>query len=88
MALFNQLTLCNILNGRNNLSTPELRAAIAAITDEQRGNALVFLECNTEELAGLPDKHGIQAVANVRNLLDYLTTNLTPTNLIKIWHSK
>ena len=62
MALFNQLTLRNILNGRNNLGTPELRAAVAAMTDEQRDNALVFLECNTKELAGLPDGRGIQAV--------------------------
>ena len=78
MALFNQLTLRNILNGRNNLGTPELRAAVAAMTDEQRDNALVFLECNTEELAGLPDGCGIQAVANVCNLLDYLPT-ISPT---------
>ena len=70
MALFNQLTLRNILNGRNNLGTPELRAAMVAMTDEQRDDALVFLECNTEELAGLPDGCGIQAVANVCNLLD------------------
>ena len=34
----------------------------------------MFLECNTEELAGLPDGRCIQAVANVRNLLDYLPT--------------
>ena len=44
MALFNQLTLRNILNGRSNLGTPELRAAVAAMTDEQRDNALKFLE--------------------------------------------
>ena len=74
MALFNQLTLRNILNGRNNLGTPELRAAMAAMKNEQRDNTLVFLECNTEELAGLPDGRGIHTVANVRNLLDYLTT--------------
>ena len=74
MALFNQLTLRNILNGRNDLSTPEIRAAVAAMSDEQRDNDLVFLECNTEELAGLPDGRGIQAVANVCNLLDYLPT--------------
>ena len=36
MALLNQLTLRNILNGRNNLGTPELRAAGAAMTDVQR----------------------------------------------------
>ena len=74
MARFNQLTLCNIFNGRNNLSTPELRAAVAAMSDEQRDDALVFLDCNTEELAKLPDGCGIQAVANVHNLLDYLPT--------------
>ena len=74
MALFNQLTLRNILNGRNDLGTPELRDTVAAMTDEQRDNALVFLECNTEELAGLPDGRGIQAVANDCNLLDYLPT--------------
>ena len=74
MALFNQLTLRNILNSRNNLGTPELIAAVAAMKDDQRNNTLVSLECNTEELAGLPDGHGIQAVANVRKLLDYLPT--------------
>ena len=74
MALFNQLTLRNILNGRNNLGTPELRAAMVAMLDEQRDNTLVFLECSTEEQAGLPDGCGIQAIANVRNLLDYLPT--------------
>ena len=76
MALFNQLTLHNILNGRNNLGISYLRAAVAAMLDKQRYNALVFLECNTEELAGLPDGCGIQAVANVRNLLDYLSPTL------------
>ena len=76
MSLFNQLTLHNILNVRNILGTPELRAAMAAMIDEQRDNTLVFLECNTEELAGLPDGCGIQAVANVRNLMDYLPKNM------------
>ena len=74
MALFNQYTLRNILNGRNDLGTPELRAAVASMNEEQKDNALIFLECNTEELAGLPDGKGIQAVANVRTLLDYLPT--------------
>ena len=44
------------------------------MTDEQRDDALVFLECNTEELAGLPNGRGIQANAKVLNLLDYLPT--------------
>ena len=70
MALLNQLTLRNILKGRNNLGKPELRAAMAAMLCEQRDVALVFLECNTEELAGQTDGCGIQTIANARNLLD------------------
>ena len=56
------------------MGTPDLRAAMAAMTDEQKENSLVLLECNTEELVGLPDGCGIQVVANVRSLLDYLPT--------------
>ena len=55
MALFNQLTLHNILNIRKNLGTPELRAAVASLSEEQKDDTLVFLKCNTEELAGLPN---------------------------------
>ena len=55
MALFNQLALRNILNSRNILGTPELRAAVASMSEEQKDDALVFLKFNTEELAGLPD---------------------------------
>ena len=43
MAMFNQLTLRNILYSRNNLGTPELRVTVAAMSDEQRDNTLVFL---------------------------------------------
>ena len=56
------------------MGTPELRAVVAAMSDEQRDDALVFLEYNTEELAGLPDGCGIQDVVNAKNLLDYLPT--------------
>ena len=59
MELFNQLTLRNILNRQNDLGTPELRAAVASMSEEQKDNVLVFLECNTEELAGLPNGRGI-----------------------------
>ena len=74
MALFNQLTLHNILNGRINLRTLDLRAAVTSMSEEQKDNALVFLKCNSEELAGLPDGQGMQAIANVCTLLDYLPT--------------
>ena len=44
------------------------------MTEEQKDDALVLLECNAEELAGLPNGQGMQDVANVCNLLDYLHT--------------
>ena len=74
MALFNQLTLRNILNGRNDLGTPKLRAAVASMIEEQKDNVLVFLECNTEELAELPNGCDDQANENTCALLDYLLT--------------
>ena len=74
MELINQFTLCNILSRRIDLGTPELRAAVASMSEEQKDDVLVFLECNTEELAGLPNGRGIQAIANCRALLDYLPT--------------
>ena len=52
---FNQLTLRNILNGQEDLGTSKLRATVAALTSEQRDDAICFLECSTEELTGLPD---------------------------------
>ena len=55
------------------MGTPELRAAVAAMTDEQRDSTLVLLECNTEELTGLPDGRGIQAIVNMSNLLNFLS---------------
>lgn len=42
MALLGQLTFLKFLYGKNNLGTPELTSAIAAMTDEQRNNTLVF----------------------------------------------
>ena len=76
MALFNQLTLQNILNSRIILGTPELRAAVAFMNEEQKDDFMVFLECNTEELTGLPNGQGMQAVANVCTLLDYFPTKI------------
>ena len=72
MVSFNQLTLHNILNGQDDLGTPKLRAAMASLTREQRDNAIFFLECSTEELAGLPDGQGIQAMVNIFSLVDHL----------------
>ena len=75
MVLFNQLTLQNILNRHEDLGTAELRAAVAALTNEQRDDTVCFLMHETEELAGLPNGQGIQAIANVYILLDYLPAN-------------
>ena len=60
------------MNGQEDLGTPKLRADVASLTNEQRNNAIFFLEYSTKELAGLPDVQGIQAMINVRTLLDYL----------------
>ena len=42
MVLFNQLTLRNILNGRDDLGTPEVHMAVAALAEEQKADALLF----------------------------------------------
>ena len=76
--MFKQLTLCNIFNRRNDFGTPELRAAVASISKEHKDNVLVFLECYIEELAGLPNGRGVQAIANTCTLLDYLHTYGNP----------
>ena len=54
--------------------TPDLRAAVSSMTEEQKDNVLVFLESNTEELARLPNGRSVQDVANTHTLLDYLPT--------------
>ena len=67
---------------------PELRAAVASIGEEQKDNALVFLECNMEELDGLPNKFGVQAVANTCTLLDNLPTASLTTIFFTMCKSK
>ena len=74
MVLFKHLTLRNILNGREDFSNAELRATVAALTIEQWDDAVFFFMHETGVLVGLPDGQGIQAVANVCALLDYLPT--------------
>ena len=68
MALFNQIKLHNILDVRNDLEAPELRAAVASMTEEQNDDSLIFLECITKELAGILDGWGMQAVVKVCTL--------------------
>ena len=75
VALFNQTTLWNILNGRDNLSTQELITAINGLTKEQRLDCRTFLEGDVETLAGLPEGQGILAMANVKTLLENLPIN-------------
>ena len=36
------------------MGTPRSKAAVAFLSEEQRKDALVFLECNIKELAGFP----------------------------------
>ena len=70
MVLFNQVTLRNILEGRDDLSTPEVRKAVAELNAEQKADALLFLNNNIEELAVLPAGRGSLAVKLVKQLLD------------------
>ena len=49
-----------------------MRASVASLTSEQSYNVICFFKYSTEELAGLPDGQGMQAMVNVRTLLDYL----------------
>ena len=72
IVLFNHLTLGNIPNGHEDLENADLRATVAVLTNEQWDDAVCCLMHETEELAGLPDGQGIQSVANVCTLLDYL----------------
>ena len=70
MVLFNQLTLRNILNGRDDLGTPEVRMAVAALAEEQKADALLFLNNNIEALAALLSGRGSLAIELVKRLLD------------------
>ena len=53
MVLFNQLNLRNILNGQDDLGTPEMCMAVAALAEEQKVDTLLFLNNNTKALAAL-----------------------------------
>ena len=54
MVLFNQVTLRNILEAQDDLSTPEVCKAVAELNAEQKADTLLFLNNNIEELAVLP----------------------------------
>ena len=43
MVLFNQVALRNILEGQDDLSTPEVCKAVAKLNEEQKADALLFL---------------------------------------------
>ena len=58
MVLFNQLTLRNILNRQDDLGTPEVRMPVAALAEEQKADALLFLNNNIEALAALLSGRG------------------------------
>ena len=62
MVLYNQVTLRNILEGQEDLSTPEVRKAVAKLNKEQKADALLFLNNNIKELAVLPAVWGSLAV--------------------------
>ena len=70
MVLFNQVTLRNILEGIDDLSTPEVCMAVAALNEEQKADTLLLLNNNIKELAVLPDGWESLAVKLVKQLLN------------------
>ena len=78
MVLFNQLTLRNILNGRDDLGTPEVRMAVAALAEEQKADTLLFLNNNIEALAALLSGRGSLAIELVRDCWT-VCPHLSPT---------
>ena len=62
MVLFNQVTLRNILEGQDDLSTPEVHKAVAELNEKQKADNLLFLNNNIEELAILPASWGSLAI--------------------------
>ena len=78
MVLFNQLTLRNILNRRDDLGTPEMCMAVAALAEEQKADALLFLNYKIDTLAALLSGQGSLVVELVKGLLDSMPY-LSPT---------
>lgn len=60
-----------------------MRAAVAFMTEEQKFDVLVLLECNTENLAGLPDGYGIQDIKSlyIIGLFFSFKTSLSTTSI-------
>ena len=85
MVLFNQVTLRNILEGWEDLSTPELCKAVAKLNAEQKADALLFLNNNIEELAVLPAGQGSLAVKLVKQILDEMPI---PSMCGQQWHTQ
>ena len=74
MVLFNHLALRNILNRQDDLGTPEVCMAVAALAEEQKADALLFLNNYIEALAALPSGRGSLTVELVKRLLDGMPT--------------
>ena len=58
MVLFNLSTLRNILKFCNDISTPEVWMAVAALNEKKKADALLFLNNNIEEPAIPPSGLG------------------------------
>ena len=70
MVLLYQLTLRKILNGRDDLATPEMRMSVAALEKEQKADTLLFLNNNIEALTALLLGWGTLFIKLVKELLD------------------
>ena len=74
MAIFNQRILKNVLGGRRDIGNPNLHAAVDGMSDQMKSDAIMFLDGDAEGLADLPEGRGLQAMVDVKALLDMLPT--------------
>lgn len=70
MVLSNQVTLRNILENLDILSTPELCIVVAKLNEEQKVDTMLFLNNNIEELANQQAGWGSLANKLLKHLLD------------------
>ena len=73
-----------IHNGWDDLGTPEVRMAVAALAEEQKVDALLFFNNNIEALAALPSGPGSLAVELAKDLLDCMFTFEPNTGLFQV----
>ena len=77
MVQFNQLILRNTLDGQDDLGTPEVQMAVAALAEVQKVDALLFLKNHIEALAALLSGQGSLTIELIKGFW-MVCPNLSP----------